>query len=392
MAFRRLTPARGNPVELSTEQASVLACVQAGLGEADTCESTGLDASRVAAVVQHLQALHVLERLDGEPSSGPQESSSGIDGDELPLGIEPWSGDAMPEGIASSHDELRVSDFDQNPGAHSSSSPAPPSSLPPGFSSLPPGLSSLPPGSHSSLPPRRSHPPAVDEVNYRRVYETRFRSLEVGERADAAPHVHGSELFALALDPAPEVIAALLDNAHFGLDHARVVALHHKSPAGLEILARRAQLLRDAHVQRRLLQNLQTPENVLDRVLRLKRLLDIYRLSLDRDLPERNRSRVRSRLRPRFSTAEPEERASLIIKTEGRCLLGLSGCTFDGRTAQLLCQQAFLSTLFIQNLARFPATPAVVIIKLLRSPAVQRQPQLRNLLLRHPNAPSDGKR
>jgi hypothetical protein len=385
MAFRRLTPARGNPVELSTEQASVLACVQAGLGEADTCESTGLDASRVAAVVQHLQDLRVLERLEGEPDSGPQASSSGIDADELPLGIEPWSGDAMPEGIASSHDELRVSDFEQSSGACSSLPPASPSSLPPGFSSLPPG-------SHSSLPPRRSHPPAVDEVNYRRVYETRFRSLDVGERADAAPHVHGSELFALALDPAPEVIAALLDNAHFGLDHARVIALHHKSPAGLEILARRAQLLRDAHVQRRLLQNLQTPETVLDRVLRLKRLLDIYRLSLDRDLPERNRSRVRSRLRPRFSTAEPEERASLIIKTEGRCLLALSGCTFDGRTAQLLCQQSSLSTLFIQNLARFPATPAVVIIKLLRSPAVQRQPQLRNLLLRHPNAPSDAKR
>jgi hypothetical protein len=391
MAFRRLTPARGNPVELSAEQASILACVQAGLGEADMCESTGLDAGRVADVVQRLQDLHVLERVEGEPGSGPRAFSEN-DGDELPLGIEPWSGDAMPEGTASNHDELGDPDFDRDPDGLSSLPPPALSSLQPGFSSLPPGFSSLPPGSHSSFPPRRSRPPAVEEVNYRRVYETRFRPLEVGERTDAAPHVHGSELFALCLDPAPEVIAALIDNAHFGLDHARVVALHHKSPAGLEILARRAQLLRDAHVQRRLLQNLQTPENVLDRVLRLKRLLDIYRLSLDRDLPERNRTRVRSRLRPRFSTAEPEERAALIIKSEGRCLLGLAGCTIDGRTAQLLCQQTSLSTLFIQNLARFPAMPAVVIIKLLRSPAVQRQPQLRNLLLRHPNAPSDAKR
>jgi len=181
----------------------------------------------------------------------------------------------------------------------------------------------------------------------------------------------------------------VLDNLHFGLDHARVVAVHHKTPAGLEILARRAQLLRDHHVQRRLLQNLQTPDNVLERVLRLKRLLDIYRLSIDRDLPERNRLKVRARLRPSFANAEAEERAALIIKTEGRCLVGLSGCTFDARTTQILCNQSFLSTLFIQNLARFPATPPVLIAKLLRSPAVQRQPQLRALLLRHGNAGHD---
>jgi hypothetical protein len=98
---------------------------------------------------------------------------------------------------------------------------------------------------------------------------------------------------------------------------------------------------------------------------------------------------VRARLRPSFANADAEERAALIIKTEGRCLVGLSGCTFDARTTQLLCNQSFLSTLFIQNLARFPATPPVLIAKLLRSPTVQRQPQLRALLLRHGNASHD---
>lgn len=345
MAFRRMTLGQPVPPELSEEQASVLACLEAGLEDAAACASTGLDPDRFARVVQDLQDLSMLD----EPA------------EELPAGIEPWSGESMPQGTASSHD-LHAPDSQRDPG------------------------------SISSLPPKRSHPPPVDEVNFRRIYETRFRNLEAGERQDAAPHVSGAELFALCLDPAPEVIAALLDNAHFGLDHARVVALHHKTPSGLEILTRRAQLLRDSHVQRRLLQNLQTPENVLDRILRFKRLLDVYRLGIDRDLPERTRTRIRSRLRPCFMHAEPEERAALIIKTEGRCLLALSGCTFDGRTTQILCNQTFLSTLFIQNLARFPATPAALVAKLLRSPVVQRQPQLRTLLLRHGNSGGEGKR
>jgi hypothetical protein len=72
--------------------------------------------------------------------------------------------------------------------------------------------------------------------------------------------------------------------------------------------------------------------------------------------------------------------------------VSLSGCTFDARLTQLLCNQTIVSTLFIQNLARFSATPPALISKLLRSPAVQRQPQLRALLSKHPNASGDSKR
>ncbi len=359
MAFRRPLPGEeGNP-NLSQDEAAVLACVEAGLGRVATCEATGLDPDRVETLVRGLLDLHALS----EPSQAqaPASSESPLE-EDLPLGVEPWHGDDMPEGSASSHDLLAPSSRGGDPG------------------------------SVSSFPPRHSRPPPLDELNYRRIYETRFRHMEVGEREDSARHVHESELFALCLDQAPQVVAALLDNSHFGLDHARVVALHHKNPQGLEILARRAQLLKDSHVQRRLLQNLQTPEMVLERIVRFKRLIDVYRLSIDRDLPERNRIRVRSRLRPLFTSGEPEDRAALIIKTEGRCLINLSGCTFDARTTQILCNQSALSTLFIQNLARFPATPPQLIAKLLRSPPVQRQPQLRLLLTRHPNASGELKR
>jgi hypothetical protein len=131
---------------------------------------------------------------------------------------------------------------------------------------------------------------------------------------------------------------------------------------------------------------------VLERIMRYKRLIDVYRLSIDRDLPERNRMRVRSRLRPCFMNSEPEERAALIIKTEGRCLLNLSGCTFDGRTTQILCSYSYTSSLFIQNLARFPGTPPVLLAKLMRSGPAMRQPQLRTLLLRHANMSGEWKR
>jgi hypothetical protein len=300
-----------------------------------------------------------------ELSDDFEDFEGGEDADAaLPDGVEPWSGEEMPAGTASSHD-LRAPE-DGGQGA-----------------SLPPSLAPEAPLEELS---------AGDELNYRHLYESRLRPLELGLREEAARRASGVELFAWCLDAAPQVVAALLDNPQFGLDHARCLAQHHTTDRGLEILARRAQFLRDSHVQRRLLQNTQTPDVALDRVLRLKRLIDVYRLSIDRDLPERSRVRVRSRLRPFFTRAEPEDRAALIIKTEGRCLVNLSGCTFDARLTQLLCTQTIASTLFIQNLARFPATPPALIAKLLRSPTVQRQPPLRLLLARHPNASSEAKR
>jgi hypothetical protein len=305
------------------------------------------DAARVAAT---------------EPAA-PSADGALLDNDELPLGVEPWSGEEMPTGTASSR-ELYA------PEAEHSAEAAP----------------SLAPDHE----PQELSPD--EERNYRQIYESRFRQLDVGLREQAARHASGNILFALCLDPAPAVVSALLENPRFGLDHARRLAQHHPTDRGLEILARRAQFLRDSQVQRRVLGNIQTPDVVLDRVLRFKRLLDVYRLSIDRDLPERNRVRVRSRLRPIFTRAEPEDRATLIIKTEGRCLVCLAGCTFDARLTQLLCNHTIVSTLFIQNLARFGATPPQLISKLLRSPAVQRQPQLRALLSKHPNAGGDAKR
>jgi hypothetical protein len=158
------------------------------------------------------------------------------------------------------------------------------------------------------------------------------------------------------------------------------------------MLARRADLLRDGQVQQALFRNPQLPETVVERLLASRRLRDLYKLSVDHNLPDATRIRVRSTLRKRFASAPPEERVELLLKTEGRVLALLTGCTFDGRTTQILASQSFSSALLIQNLARFSATPPPILARLVQQPLVRRQPQLRTLLLRHPNMPSEIKR
>jgi len=77
---------------------------------------------------------------------------------------------------------------------------------------------------------------------------------------------------------------------------------------------------------------------------------------------------------------------------EGRCLALLVGLPLDGKSASLLCRRSLRSTLLIQNLARWPATPPAVLQHMFRQPVVMRSTVLKNQILRHPNVPSDLKR
>ncbi|MDX2052381.1 MAG: hypothetical protein SFV15_08330 [Polyangiaceae bacterium] len=257
--------------------------------------------------------------------------------EDLPVGVEPWDGEEMPEGVV-------------------------------------------------SVVPEPDHAEALT------LYQLKFAGEPIDTRVHAAQSSRGADLLALCFDQEPRVAAALLDNSEFGPSHARMIARHHHNGRGLEILSRRRSLLADAEVQRRLLQNPQLASDVLARLVTLKALRDVYKLSIDRDLPERNRVSIRNELRRKYSQAEPEERADLVLRTEGRALLFLVGCTFDGRMTQILCAKSIVSTLLIGNLARFSATPPALLAKLIQNPVVKRQPQLRQLLLKHPNLPSDLKR
>ncbi len=226
-------------------------------------------------------------------------------------------------------------------------------------------------------------------ATHRKLFETRLHALEAAAREQLAGTAQEPELSALCFDPLSPVVIAVLENPQAGLVHARLVAAHHRAPAGLERVTARADFARDAEVQRLLLRNPQLTETQLKRVTSSKRLIALWKLSVSREVPERNRAGCSRQLRTRFQTAAAEERVELILSTEGRALAGLSGLPVDGKTTSLLCKRTYSSSLLVQNIARWAAAPPALIAHLLRQPMVMKQPHLRSMVSRHPNAPSE---
>jgi hypothetical protein len=249
-----------------------------------------------------------------------------------------------------------------------------------------------------SAPPEEPEEIAADDYepdpggDYRKLYAAEFSLLDRNLRVAAAGEARGSSLLALCLDPDPTVIHAVFQNTQVGLEHARLAALHHKNPAGLEHVVKRADFLRDARVQRQLLKNNQLTESLLRRIIGGKPLREIYKAAIDREVPERTRVTSRAILRARFGSADGEERAAFLISNEARALSLLVGQTFDQKTTSILCARQYTSVLFVQNLARFAACPPALLAHLLKQPFVRRHVALRKLLLQHPNLPSQLKR
>ncbi|WP_208723205.1 hypothetical protein [Corallococcus llansteffanensis] len=228
--------------------------------------------------------------------------------------------------------------------------------------------------------------------NYRKLFETRLHGLPEDQRVAMAHGVEDPELSALCFDPVPAVIKATLENPRVGLAHARLIARHHRNPVGLEALCARAAFTADSGVRRFLVRNPQLPASLFRRLWALRRLMEHHKLTVDRDVPESTRRTARELLRQRFASGPSEEKVELILNTEGRALGALVGMSVDGKTASLLCGRTYRSPLLIQNLARWSAAPPVLVAHLLKQELVRRQPQLRAMLARHPNAPADVKR
>lgn len=251
--------------------------------------------------------------------------------------------------------------------------------------------------SQDAAPTSDTEPDAEDEPeaalgNYRQLFELRLHPLPEDQRI---AHAHAAEdpiLSALCFDPVPAVIKAVLENARTGLPQARLVARYHRNPVGLEALCARAAFAADTGVRRWLVRNPQLPASLFRRMWSARRLMELHKVGNDRDVPESTRRAAREVLRQRFTSGPAEEKVELILNTEGRALAALIGLPVDGKTASLLCGRTYRSPMLIQNIARWSAAPPALIAHLLKQEAVRRQPQLRMLLVRHPNAPADAKR
>jgi hypothetical protein len=232
----------------------------------------------------------------------------------------------------------------------------------------------------------------AETLRLRQLFERKLHGLAAESRAAFALTAEEPALSALCFDPLPSVASQLLNNPRFGLHQARLLAAHHPHPSALQALAAREAFLRDAEVQRLLLRNVQLPASLLQRLLAPRRLLDLFRLSISRELPEKNHRATRETLRQKFAnTAAPEEKVELLFHTEGRVLAQLAGLPLDQKTAALLCGRTVSSGLLVQNLARWGATPPSVLAHLLKQAVVKHQPQLRTALLQHPNVPGAAK-
>jgi hypothetical protein len=230
------------------------------------------------------------------------------------------------------------------------------------------------------------------EREYQKIYEQVYHPMPRDERIAAAEQVDNPDLFALCYDPEPQIIHAILSNPKAGLPHARMIALHHRTQAGLELIGRRTEFVADAQTQRRLLANPQLPGTILRRIISPKLIMEVYKIAINREIPERSRVMTRELLQKKFMLGSPEERAALLIKTEGRCLILLVNCALDARTTQILTAKTSFTILFIQNLARWSACPPALLVHLLKQPVVRMNIGLRKMLLKHPNVPSETKR
>jgi hypothetical protein len=416
------TPAK---LSLTPEEGFVLSRIDGRLSVKDLVALTGLEETRVEQIVTKL-ANEGAVQLEGYESSqrlpdlgsdpvmpSDPHSTASLAEFAAALGMDPTSfaaersRPALEEPVEDARVESR-SNYPP-PSVHEDSNPAleePIPTLDPDIHGVneeeeataaadnePMPPPSDPEASEAAATPDDEDPNTAEATkNYRQLYQEKFHVMTTDARVQAAHTAQGSDLFALCLDPEPRVIHAILENHTVGLDHVRMIAFHHRTGTGLEIMARRQDWLRDQQVERRLLRNPMSPEQVTARILNPKNLLLAYKLMVDREIPELTRTRIRGHFRKKWTTAPPEDRAELMLRTEGRPLVYMTGCTFDARTTQIICGKIIASMLLIQNFAKFPATPPGILGHLMKQNFVRKNPGIRKLLLQHPNMPGEVKR
>ncbi|MBK8257246.1 MAG: hypothetical protein IPK82_31800 [Polyangiaceae bacterium] len=173
----------------------------------------------------------------------------------------------------------------------------------------PPPPPSSPAGNNSQLPTDLTEPllPGYNpHPTHRALWYREFAVLPVPRRIAAIATASDELLTALAYDPDPKVIQALLQSPRVGPAHARIVALVHSSSAGLDALYNRVDFLTDADVLRALLKNGAVSEAGLLRALGSKGLHALHSLVNSAEVHSRSRPTLLSLLARAFHRATAE--------------------------------------------------------------------------------------
>ena len=350
-------------VRLSPEEGFVLSRLDSPLSAKELVSLTGLEEGRIAEIVEALATQGVID-LDREGGSSAMKVAPAV---AAPAELE-----EVPELGDDSQSEREILAAASAEGANVTTEGEEPA--------------------EAVDDPVEEERRAIGDREYVKLYEQVYRPMDRDERVGKGSTVPDPDLFALCLDPEPQVINAVLSNPKSGLAHARMIAERHHTHAGLELVGRRSEFLSDAQVQRRLLANPQLPGTLLRRMINPKLLMDVYKIAINREIPERSRVMTRELLQKKFMLGSGDERAALLVKTEGRCLVLLVNCALDARTTQILTSKTSYTVLFIQNLARWSATPPALLVHLLKQPVVRMNIGLRKMVLKHPNVPAETKR
>lgn len=365
-----LTKIRRKPFDikalrLSPEEGFVLSRLDSDLSVKELVDLTGLDESRVTSIVETLATQGV---VDVGPGGNAPQATSAVGAAAARSAPDAGEQEQVAESasdVAKREEEAAASEAASDGGTDD-------------------------PDAEDT--PEEAEKRAAGAREYQRIYETVYRTMERGARVGAAERAEGENLLALCHDPDPQVIHAVLANPKANLDAARMVAQHHRTHAGLDHVGRRTEFVSDSLVQRRLLGNPQLPDTILRKIVSPKMLSEVYKIAVNREIPERSRALTREMLQKKFMLASADERAALLIRTEGRCLIMLVNCALDARTTQMLTSKTSYTVLFIQNFARWSATPPAILTHLLKQPLVRQNMGLKKMLLKHRNMPSDAKR
>lgn len=350
---------------LTSEEGFVLSRLDTALTREQVVELTGLAGERIEQILSLLEDKGLV--VSDTPSMRPVMATI-PDGD--------FDGEAPYEAVVD--DEATTPD------------------LPPSAPSAPsaPGPTSIEPPAWSEPPPRQELEldPNLHDPTFRKLYDLRLRALPLEKRIALAGRQAREALFALCLDPEPVVIRAVLMNPELVRSHARVIALNHTDPTGLELLASTRDLLDDPLVEWLLLRNAHVSAELATRILGPKGMHAVFEVWSDEVVAEPARAVARELIHARFAAAPAEERAALIWGSEGAVLPALAGLMLDGRTVTLLCSRSYTSVIFVRNLLKFGSCPGPLLGYLSKQGLVRRNPQLRSMVLAHPNTPQDAKR